>query len=122
MKLPLANQAVIPRCAVSRCEQQAQRVQRLLTKKVEGGKTVEVQMAEHLAKTVLECGPDNVVGAAKAFETLEARAWGKVRENEDTLDALHRANVKVVIVQMPENLQPMPALPAPAHQTFFCGS
>jgi hypothetical protein len=64
-------------------------------------------------KIALGCGADNAVGLAKLYEEIQLRGRGKAETDESKkFQALHP--VKFVIVTSPENVQAMPALPAPS--------
>jgi hypothetical protein len=72
---------------LSPAQKSTQRLQNTLTKKDEAGKTVEDKLVEHLVDTALQCGPKDLMAAQKTYETLEARAWGRVAPSEAEVNA-----------------------------------
>jgi hypothetical protein len=89
-------------------------IQKFLAREARPGVSKDLELIEHMHKVALECGADNAVGLAKLYEEIQLRGRGKPEETDESKEfqALHP--VKFVIVTFPENVQPMPALPAPS--------
>jgi hypothetical protein len=96
----------VPRQKLSKAQKSQQTLQRVLAKKDETGRTLEERVATHLLETAEKATESGLMAAAKAFETVEARAHGKVPDNEQTLEALQRQSVRVVILGAPELMHP----------------
>lgn len=96
----------VPRQKLSKAQKSQQTMQRVLAKKNETGMTLEERVATHLLEEAEKVGASGLMAAAKAFETVEARAHGKVPDNEQTLEALQRQTVRVVILGAPELMHP----------------
>jgi hypothetical protein len=103
-----ASGKFVPRQKLSKTQKSQQTMQRVLGKKDESGKTLEERVAEHLLNTALTVGEAGLMAGAKAFETVEARAHGKVPDNEMTIQALERQAVRVVVLAPPELMHPEP--------------
>ncbi len=102
------NGRYVPKQKLSKAQKSQQTMQRVLAKKDETGKTLEERVATHLLETAEKVGESGLMAAAKAFETVEARAHGKVPDNEQTLEALQRQSIRVVVLGAPELMHPEP--------------
>jgi len=102
------NGRYVPKQKLSKSQKSQQTMQRVLATKDESGKTLEERVAAHLLETALTVGESGLMAGAKAFETVEARAHGKVPDNEQTLEALQRQSIRVVVLGAPELMHPEP--------------
>lgn len=82
----------------SKAQKSTESIQRVMTEKDATGKTREERLVAHLLDTALTAGSKDLMSAAKAYEVTSARAWGKIRESEESLAALERQAVRVVIL------------------------
>jgi len=73
---------------LTKAEKSTLRLQNILTKKdAVTGKTTEEKLVEHLIGTAMECGPKDLMAAAKTYATVEERAWGRVAPSEAEVNA-----------------------------------
>jgi hypothetical protein len=84
-------------------ERSQDRLRDLLSKPRQGKKKpLEIELAEKLADNILTSTNEDLSGAAKAYEILQTRAWGRPAPSEQEKDALTRAGVRVVVLQAPD--------------------
>jgi hypothetical protein len=93
-------------------------LKRLLTKAREGKKqTFELEQAEHLGKLILAAEPSDLSGAAKAYEILQTRAWGRPVPSAQEANNMKVAPV-TVIIQAPTGIPFMEAKPVPTQPSW----
>jgi hypothetical protein len=88
--------------------------QKLLLSKDATGKTLAQRIDEHIAKTALQCGPEDLNAAVKARELLDSLAFSTVKKSM-TEEREVNSGIRVVIVTPSPNIVPMPdrkALPS----------
>jgi hypothetical protein len=91
-----------PKTKLTKSQKSQKTMQKVLAKKDETGATLEERVATHLLNTAATVDQDGLMAGAKALETVLARAHGKVPESSESLAALQRDQVKVVIITSPE--------------------
>jgi hypothetical protein len=108
-----AGAAIVPRprdvsgrftkkAKLTKAQKSTLRLQNILTKKdPETGLTIEEKLVEHLVTTAMECGPKDLMAAAKTYATVEERAWGRVAPSEAELNENIRNPVLIVHITDP---------------------
>jgi hypothetical protein len=92
----------------SKAQKSTESIQRVMTEKNEEGLTREERLVAHLVDTAMTAEAKDLMSAAKVYEVTSARAWGKVRESEESLAALERQAVKVVMLSPLDLMNPAP--------------
>jgi hypothetical protein len=94
-------------------QKSAHTLHRVLQKKDESGKTLEERVATHLLETSLTVGAKDLMGGAKALETVLARVHGRVKPSQEEMDkdvvSTHISAIYITVPNLPNQGELKPA-------------